>query len=497
MIDITQARICAQPLVGRQLKRMNAIQNSNLPQYEKERLRAVTLKGILWPQQSIIYIKFVGQVPINIRMTEERDYAKKLINNNYFLGFLGPTGDIDPATKKPKIYRQPYRTKEGYVIDQNDKPIILDPLHNKCSDLMNKAKSTRTFDKVVKDCIKMITKERLEPFINLTFVYLENNSPIVPNIRIGFNGSEGAWSYLGNQNNNIRGNQKTMNLGWFDVPTVIHEFGHMLGLSHEHQGPSEGDFKNKLIWNTNALYKWGRDTQDWDRNTVNAQIINRLKKSEINDISAFKNGVVDRTLLEYDPDSIMLYFYEGYLTYDPVGYYSKPQILKPGPGTTQNTRLSVKDVKYLNAVYPGPRKDGSKTMTGDEFIKANPDLFKKTTVLRSMENYDPLRDTTPAFDCKANAGNCANCNLPQPQQGTCTYSNENMYGNIPCLKGVPFTIDGQQFVCPAELEDTKGGYYKCDFSADNASIPYLIGAGISLGVFVIILLIVLKVKKVI
>ena len=43
----------------------------------------------------------------------------------------------------------------------------------------------------------------------------------------------------------------------------------------------------------------------------------------------------------------MLYFYPGDLTYERVGFEHKPQILRPGPGTTQNLILSEKDVKYL------------------------------------------------------------------------------------------------------------------------------------------------------
>ena len=105
------------------------------------------------------------------------------------------------------------------------------------------------------------------------------------------------------------------------------------------------------------------------------------------------------------------------------------------------------------------------------------------------------------FDCKANAANCTDCKIPPPEQGQCYYSKGNasggtLSGNVPCFKGVPFTVEDQEFVCPQEINDING-YLKCNFTPNNASIPYLIGAGIALAVFVIILLIVLKVKKVI
>ena len=105
------------------------------------------------------------------------------------------------------------------------------------------------------------------------------------------------------------------------------------------------------------------------------------------------------------------------------------------------------------------------------------------------------------FDCEANAQNCTKCNIPTPEEGQCYYSSSNgvgteLNGNVPCLKGVPFIVDGQEFVCPSEIQN--GQFYnRCNFTPKSAFIPYLIGAGIALAVFVIILLIVLKVKKVI
>jgi len=35
------------------------------------------------------------------------------------------------------------------------------------------------------------------------------------------------------------------NQPWIDLGTVLHEFGHALGLIHEHQNPASGGFK----WN--------------------------------------------------------------------------------------------------------------------------------------------------------------------------------------------------------------------------------------------------------
>jgi hypothetical protein len=63
-------------------------------------------------------------------------------------------------------------------------------------------------------------------------------------IRVSFDEDDGAWSYVGTDNLNIPLNAATLNLGWQDEGVILHEFGHMIGLSHEHQSPHGG-----IVWN--------------------------------------------------------------------------------------------------------------------------------------------------------------------------------------------------------------------------------------------------------
>ena len=56
---------------------------------------------------------------------------------------------------------------------------------------------------------------------------------------------QGSWSYLGTDATRVPKESFTMNLGFVDRPTVLHEFGHSLGLIHEHQSPFPGGFE----WN--------------------------------------------------------------------------------------------------------------------------------------------------------------------------------------------------------------------------------------------------------
>ena len=67
---------------------------------------------------------------------------------------------------------------------------------------------------------------------NLKFDF--NNAPNAE-IRIAFDSSDGAWSYIGTDCRSIPVNQPTMNLGFLDGGTTAHEFGHAIGLAHEHQ----------------------------------------------------------------------------------------------------------------------------------------------------------------------------------------------------------------------------------------------------------------------
>lgn len=169
--------------------------------------------------------------------------------------------------------------------------------------------------------IKKIVIERIIPITNLKFVFIEN--PSTAQIRISFDSGQGAWALLGTDClTKTDPKDATMNLGWFDVPTTIHEFGHVIGLIHEHQNPKG----NLIQWDENAVYSWAEQTQGWDHDTTFHNIIEKYASEQINGS-------------EFDPNSIMLYFFPASLT-------------KNNQGTHENLRLSPYDVQYINSVYP-------------------------------------------------------------------------------------------------------------------------------------------------
>lgn len=183
------------------------------------------------------------------------------------------------------------------------------------------------------EAVKKVIRERIEPFINLKFEFLdekENFSLLDTGvIRINFDPNKGSWSLIGIDHYFSR-DDTTMNLGWLDSATIMHEFGHFIGLVHEHQIP----FGKPIEWDKPVVYKWAKATQGWDKKTTDNNIIKKYSKNQINGI-------------KYDPTSIMLYFFPKELTLD-------------NKGSNQNLRLSFADAKYFMSVMPGKKLDLSK-----------------------------------------------------------------------------------------------------------------------------------------
>lgn len=156
---------------------------------------------------------------------------------------------------------------------------------------------------------------------NLTFNF--NNAPDAE-IRISFDPTDGAWSYLGTDARGIPANDATMNLGFLDGGTAGHEFGHAIGLAHEHQNPDGG-----IIWNEAVvLQALAGPPNFWSAEQARHNVI---KKYEANQIRGTK----------FDPASIMLYFFP-------------PEWTQNGIGTTQNETLSVTDKAFVASakMYP-------------------------------------------------------------------------------------------------------------------------------------------------
>lgn len=166
-------------------------------------------------------------------------------------------------------------------------------------------------------------------YANIRFQFVQSGKA---DIRVSFNEGDGSWSYIGTDANLIRGNRATMNFGWFDnhtddeefSRTTIHEFGHALGLIHEHQHP-EAD----IPWNKEKVYEYyGGAPNYWTKEQVDNNLFAAYSKTQTQ-------------YSEYDPESIMHYAISKELT---------DGIFEVG----WNTTLSETDKYFMSALYPKP-----------------------------------------------------------------------------------------------------------------------------------------------
>ncbi|NJO16739.1 MAG: hypothetical protein HC877_13625 [Thioploca sp.] len=130
-------------------------------------------------------------------------------------------------------------------------------------------------------------------------IYFRRTSWDEADIRIRFR-EKGSYSVVGTDAQERSQHEETMNLAFsfLNSPenfrgTVLHEFGHAIGLRHEHNSPNVA-----YHWNEAQiiaeLAKWG-----WDEPKVRSNVIDSLLKG--NSISAF-------FVTEFDPNSIMIYY---------------------------------------------------------------------------------------------------------------------------------------------------------------------------------------------
>jgi hypothetical protein len=145
-------------------------------------------------------------------------------------------------------------------------------------------------------------------FVNLTFTYVLKPEDAM--IRISFSHSEkvGSWSYVARDcldEAQVAKDKPTMNLGWLDdtkEPTkndkglVLHEFGHAIGLLHEHQSPARDEVITLKVEPTIAAYTSGAGPNKWTREDVITQIIKPVNEGEYTNYT------------DLDTTSIMMYF---------------------------------------------------------------------------------------------------------------------------------------------------------------------------------------------
>ncbi len=178
----------------------------------------------------------------------------------------------------------------------------------------------------VQDKVAAIAKE-WEAVANITFDFVSGGAS---EIRVSFAEQGFSWSAVGTDALTVPSPKPTMNYGWLEPSTsereyqrvVRHEFGHSLGMIHEHQNPAAS---GQIPWDKPKVYAYYAQ-QGWSHDDVDFNIFEVYAEDSTNH-SAF------------DPTSIMEYAIPDSLT---IGSYA----------IGWNTALSQTDIDFMRRQYP-------------------------------------------------------------------------------------------------------------------------------------------------
>lgn len=185
-------------------------------------------------------------------------------------------------------------------------------------------------DTALQNRVVSVAQEWIKPSMAHLFLTLKPATENHTDIRIAFMPGKGSWSYLGTYCRQIAEPQPTMNFGWINANSpdsefrsvVLHEFGHALGLIHEHQNPKGG-----IKWNRDAVIAdLSGPPNNWDTATIEN---NMFKKYAPNEVSG----------TDVDARSIMMYPIPSAWTLD-------------GFSAGFNSDLSEKDRTFIRFAYP-------------------------------------------------------------------------------------------------------------------------------------------------
>lgn len=188
--------------------------------------------------------------------------------------------------------------------------------------------------------VKTIAKQ-WEQYANIHFEFITVGAS---HIRINLDDKGGHNSMIGTLANMAGPNEKTMNFDTTDFRTyaamyrtVIHEFGHAIGLLHEHYSPIAG-----IPWKKEVVYAELKRTQGWDKETVDANLFQQYNLS-------YTNGT------KYDRFSIM--HYPVFARWTTNNY-----------AVDWNNQLSTGDKELIAVLYP---KDGDRVNEVPRFTIEN------------------------------------------------------------------------------------------------------------------------------
>ncbi|WP_223532509.1 hypothetical protein [Pseudomonas sp. GL-RE-20] len=174
------------------------------------------------------------------------------------------------------------------------------------------------------DIVKNIANKWLA-HANLKFEFISGTAGDI-RIKIEPNQTGDSYSFLGTDALTCPPEEPTMKIGValehdeFER-FVLHEFGHALGLRHEHQHPDAD-----IPWDLEKVYAWYKEKSDWERDNVDLQVLPLPRYT-------------DHIYGDYDPLSVMHYKIDSTLT---LNNWSHPG----------NFTLSKNDMNAIRKIYP-------------------------------------------------------------------------------------------------------------------------------------------------
>ncbi|WP_254513574.1 M12 family metallopeptidase [Anatilimnocola floriformis] len=212
-------------------------------------------------------------------------------------------------------------------------------------------------------------------------------------VRVTFNRGEGHFSFVGIEALQMRG-QQTMNLdmtqdtmlGDYNLSVILHEFGHAMGLVHEHSSPDS----NLKFAGMNQLINFFRGK--FGEGTTNTAKTQELIEHNI--LKKYREGEVTK-FSKFDPESIMIYALPA-------------EVLAPGSGPMRaNLELSATDKKYAADLY-GPSSNPNGNQGGKDQNSGDTNSSKKSS--------DPKQFTAggEAVGCYLSAGSTVELKLVVP-----------------------------------------------------------------------------------
>lgn len=168
-------------------------------------------------------------------------------------------------------------------------------------------------------------------YANLNFEYVTTGNADVK-IAFQWENEHIIWSKIGTDCKAVSQTKPSMNLMLYNEndqeeinsedfsASILREFGHVLGLIYEHQGPNAN-----IKWDEDRVVTYFR-SQGWSDSQID-MVFDTYNARQTNST-------------EFDNESIMLLYFPDFLTTD-------------GKGTKWNTQLSETDKQFISSIYPG------------------------------------------------------------------------------------------------------------------------------------------------